>query len=292
MYYVFTDENDMFMDTKNVNKKHEYKFQFQGCKTGLNINKIFDFIIKNQDETARYLKSFYVRIIIKANDSKLNIGYNDKNKISSDKIILSDRYYLYDPMAIKKFNIIIDSKFVQRVCSNGVIEFLEWWKNSGLPLEYDTYALAFASTYGHVNVLEWWKNSGLFLKYDRMSLDWASEKGQVKVLEWWKNSGLELKYDKYVMDNTSYDGHVSVLEWWKNSGLPFEYTRSALRNAFNNGHVSVLEWWKNSGLTLKYDYEEIKDTLYMVDNMTSIGSRENYVKVLEWWENSGLLKNL
>ena len=120
----------------------------------------------------------------------------------NNKVILSDSYNIYNPIIILK---------------------LKLYNNNGL--------IHYASYYGHINVLEWWKNSGLPLKYDQWALHLASQNGHINVLEWWKNSGLELKYDEYALNRASENGQVAVLEWWKNSGLPLKYDTDALNLA-------------------------------------------------------------
>ena len=112
------------------------------------------------------------------------------HKISKfDKIILSDKYYLFYRSNIIKLKHVSDN-YISIACANNDINFLEWLKNSGLPSQFSKRAINNASKYGHIDVLEWWKNSGLELKYSNDALDLASEKGHINVLEWWKNSGL------------------------------------------------------------------------------------------------------
>ena len=63
-----------------------------------------------------------------------------------------------------------------------------------------------ASTCGQVEVLQWWKDSGLELQYDESVLIGASCGGQIAVLEWWQESGLELRYDRLRMRTELHGG--------------------------------------------------------------------------------------
>jgi hypothetical protein len=84
----------------------------------------------------------------------------------------------------------ITSENINQASYNGHINVLEWWKNSGLPLEYDQDIIFYLITKNdQVKALEWWKNSGLTLKNNRLLIFKSTE-----VVEWWKNSGLKLKY--------------------------------------------------------------------------------------------------
>jgi hypothetical protein len=244
MYFVIT------------NKKEQIRYYNFQLKTGLNILNMFNrgrlcyFVdIKNTHDihnTYIYYEDWnWIRPVIFASDAN-TIKYYDKFK--TDKIIMGDRFPLYSLKTIKTFNLNITYDYIMQVCKRGNVDILEWWKNSGLKLEYDKSTLDLASSSGQVKVLEWWKNSDLKLKYTNDALDWASSNGHVEVLEWWKNSGLELKYNTCALDLASSNSHVEVLEWWKNSGLELKYTVNVLDWASRIGHVNVLEWWKNSGL--------------------------------------------
>lgn len=205
MYFIFTDEN--------------YRPETWGRNfiTGLNINKsdsdlrlyILDKLTFNKtiyDDLARF-GYCYLRIVNLQNNDRIMKyphGYKGSSLISmftflSNNVILSDRYYLYDPKTIRKFNIKIDKDYITGACIMRDVKFLEWWKNSGLPL-----------------------------KYDEDLLGWISNDGRVDVLTWWLNSGLPLKYDEYVLDRASECGHMEVLKCWFNSGLPLKYSEEAL----------------------------------------------------------------
>jgi hypothetical protein len=130
---------------------------------------------------------------------KINSGYYIRIVIFhyGDIIILSDRYYLYDTKTIKLFNLYntVNECYIENACVHGNIKFLEWWRNSGLPLKYDKYAINYASENGHIHVLEWWKNSGLKLKYSDRAMLSALQNKHINVILWWFNSGLTLKTD-------------------------------------------------------------------------------------------------
>ena len=267
--------------------------------------------------TLEHLHDFYqygvwLRVVIIPDDA-LMVKDPAGNKWRADKIILGERYPLYDLGTIKKFNLKINEYFICLSSGRGCLDVLEWWlktnneaglelkydwqavnyassesqfkildwwlkahQEHGLELKYSSWAIGDASSNGHVNTLEWWRNSGLDLKYSYIAIDKASANGHINVLEWWKSSKLPMKYGN-VMKYASMNGHVEVLEWWNNSGLDLKYNEHAMEYASRNGHVNVLEWWKNSGLDLKYD-----------ECALFIASCNGHVSVLEWWKNSGL----
>jgi len=282
MFIIKSTENDS-VHIYNTVLPQEMKM-----KTGINIHPsqvqyennfhYFDFL----DHNLSQMNSFYIRFVIVNSSTPVYLhlpGHSIKGNriLSSNKIIVSDKYYLYNPKTITKFNLEVTSKYIDMACYNGCVSFLTWWKNSGLPLHYSQTAIYFATQQGHINVLEWWKNSGLSLKYTESSMNLASEFGKVDILEWWKNSGLELKYTYYAINYASYRGYITTLEWWKNSGLPLKYTENAINWASEHGQVAVLEWWKNSGLELKYNGAALE-----------YASMYGQIAVLEWWSNSGL----
>jgi len=151
----------------------------------------------------------YIRSVILVKDSKISLQdpypkfIRDNGSVWFDKMILGSKYYLGDPNTIRKFNIEVNESYINNICAIGDVKFLEWWKNSGLPLKYDESTMDMASQNGHVNVLEWLKNSGLSLEYERDYYSWDYYTHNVDVLEWWFNSGLEFEF---------------------NSGLEFEFS--------------------------------------------------------------------
>jgi ankyrin repeat protein len=235
MYYILHTENNNIYINFNTIK----------CNSGLlnqiNIdvnNFIYRIVFLQKKIHINIWNDYYIRIVI----------FN-----MCGELILSDRYRVLNSRTIKKFNLEVNSDFISCACVLGDIKFLEWWKNSGLPLEYDESALSIASREGQVNVLDWWLKSNLPLKYDEDALKSASWYGHIHVLEWWKNSGLELKYDETAIDFTAMNGHLDVLKWWKNSGLPLKYTGDALQNAIEGNQYDFIILMKNYGLLPNVD---------------------------------------
>jgi hypothetical protein len=200
----------------------------------------------------KYGLYYYISVMIVPNDRmmELDTSYFTDFYVKG-KIILGDKYYVFDPKTVKKFNLTVDEEYISGACCKGDVKFLEWWFKSGMELKYSKDALTLASWYGHVDVLEWWIKSNLPLKYSVNALNFASRNGHVNVLEWWFKSGLELKYDENALYWASQYGHVDVLEWWINSGLPLQYSEDALDKLFKNGNSDVLKWWEISQLKLK-----------------------------------------
>uniref|UniRef100_A0A6C0E8W8 Ankyrin repeat protein n=1 Tax=viral metagenome TaxID=1070528 RepID=A0A6C0E8W8_9ZZZZ len=199
-------------------------------------------------------------------------------KNSKSKIIKSDKYYLYCPKNIKKFNLKITKEYFLLLCMHNNFNLLSFLVKSGYKLNNIDGLFSWASKFNRIGVLEWLKNSGSKPKY--CCIDDASYYRNIDVLNWWKNSGFPLKYTSSLINYASRYGHINVLEWWKNSGLELKYDEEAIDSASQNGHINVLEWWKNSGLELKYYDEAIDKCRY--------GSCSKCIDVLEWWKNSDL----
>jgi hypothetical protein len=261
-----------------------------------------------------YYSNASLRIAIIPNDGK--IKKQMYNIWATDKIILSESYFLYDINTIKKFNLKITSNYVIQVCKIGNIEILEYLKNMNLLVNnYQTILdldwnwntnLNFNSNDAdnYLKILNWWAKSGLPLQYTEAALHNASMHNNINVLDWWIKSDYPLKYDENAMDLASLYGNVDVLEWWIKSGLELKYSKKALDGASRYDHVNVLTWWKNSGLPLKYSTDaldlasndtivlewwknsglELKYTDYLLNRASILG----YIKVLDWWKNSGL----
>jgi hypothetical protein len=233
MYFLLTDEDDSIplYSLNNAVNCLLFKKVSRDCPDGLFDSNIFshgiiglaDFPVKilscqpNQPiDIFGQNKGFYIgfnckyiRSVILVKDSKISLQdpypkfIRDNGSVWFDKMILGSKYYLGDPNTIRKFNIEVNESYINNICAIGDVKFLEWWKNSGLPLKYDESTMDMASQNGHVNVLEWLKNSGLSLEYERDYYSWDYYTHNVDVLEWWFNSGLEFEF---------------------NSGLEFEFS--------------------------------------------------------------------
>jgi hypothetical protein len=225
MYFIFTDKNDMYYDMyENYDTYQIISINNIGLKTNndkewIKIQKLSLLNNKLQD-------TYYIRSVCIIPDSEYYSTISDcldSMFVINMNIIIGDRYCVYDPLTIKKFNLKVDNNFIEGACKFNNIKFLEWWLKSNLSIKYDLQScLDLASAHGQVDVLEWWQNSGLLSGHN-----------------------IELRLEK-----PNLKGHVNVLEWAKNCGLPLSYGEWCLYDARRN--KSVLEWWLNSGLELKY----------------------------------------
>ncbi|KAF8653283.1 hypothetical protein AX16_003985 [Volvariella volvacea WC 439] len=175
------------------------------------------------------------------------------------------------------------SECIDGASRNGQVASLDWWLDSGLPLEYTEATLEYASARGQIAVLEWWKyqntNRGLPLKIGRV-MDMASTAGQVDILEWWAASQLEFKYDRHALQSASCHGRVEVLQWWLGSGLQLMFDQEALTGATRYNRPEVLEWWDKSGLPIQYRMCDIEEALE-----DAMGGGE---AVRAWWKKKGI----
>ncbi len=251
MYFIFTDKDDniplAYRNYQNEIVRSECKYK---PKPGLNVDKRYKIDLEKYHPPYVYSEYSYLRVAILLNDLySCNLYYyyyefNYYYMIQTNRVLLSDRYYLYDPRTIKKFNIKVNAGFITNACINGAVKFLEWWKNSGLPLKYDKNALYLASSNGHVNVLEWWKNSGLLLQYSQYALNNASLNGHVNVLEWWLKSGL---CDRYILNGAlcyaSANGHIHVIKWFmdNNFKVPLKYRLKVYYNTLKTNMKNVIK---------------------------------------------------
>jgi len=299
----------MYFKVTNEKECHN-GFQYQ---TGLNVlDKPFEpkgscvggglYFTDLENLSKFYSYGVWLRVVIIPEDAMM-VKDPAGDKWRANKIILGDKYPLFDVETIKKFNLKMTEDYVDRASGGGHLDILGWWlrvhNESGLELKYTSNGMEWASKNGHLNVIEWWlrvhNDSGLELKYTSVAIDWASEKGHVSVLEWWlkahQESGLELKYTSYGMDCAAKNGNVSVLEWWlrvhNEFGLELKYSHDAMDLASENGHVNVLGWWLNVhnefGLELKYTCNDV------IDRASLGSSKKNHYEVVSWWWSSGLI---
>jgi hypothetical protein len=294
MYLIITNKKDddwigSFLDLINSFENKSIKLK-PGLNIGqFNINSIK--LLKNL-HNLHYDNMYYIRpvIIMNNNNNIKKVRHRFQSETQIDKIILGNRYCLYDPKTIIKFKLIINEYYIKRLCIYGNVMTLDWLLNNNSYLKCSkyqpicdniTYSVSistYASIYGNPNVLEWWLCSGLPLEYTKMAIHNASIRGHINVLSWWKHSGLPLKYGVDALDYASNNGHIHVLEWWKQSGLELKYSENALESAAHNGYVNVLEWWEKSGSELKYHHTGILANLIRI----------NQVDVFNWIKKLGL----
>lgn len=225
------------------------------------------------------------------------------NSYITNQIIIIKNYYLFDPITINKFNLILGGYGIKRLCELGDLNTLKKWYELGWINNYDESLLDLVSYQGHQHILNWLMGLELKLEYSYMAIDNASYLGHVKVLEWWKNSGLELKYTEAAIDNleSSRNG-INVLNWWVNSGLKLKYTDSAIYYASKYNDLDILKWWFGSGLNLLYTEDSIDSAVFaenidILDAWFESGLPLKYSKpdfystepnIINWWLKSGL----
>ncbi|KAI8806967.1 hypothetical protein BJ742DRAFT_898244 [Cladochytrium replicatum] len=86
---------------------------------------------------------------------------------------------------------------------------------------------------------DWWKSSGLTIDWTSKAMDEASGSGSVEALDW--SSGLELKWTSKSMDDAGANGHLEVLDWWSASGLERKWTSGAMDRASRTRSPRVLD---------------------------------------------------
>jgi len=312
MYFVLTDKNNKYVYDNSIIQNGQVKTNINGLILNSGVNnfkKRVRFIVyKFGDVNFDYFMghNYYIRTINIPNNLILK---KYRNIFILDKLIVSDnKYCMYDPNVVMKFNLNITQHYVMSAIYYGCVDFLEWLKNSGLlPSKFlsITYVRGYnmfeiASEYNQVNVLEWCKKSDIPRNYTEYALYCASLNGNLDVLTWWKNSGLPLKYDSQTIDHISsnimirknkffktwlpssiyidyYDEIVKNLNSFRVSGSGLEYQRTRVESFNNNIRIDVLNWWLNSNLPLKY-----------TENTLDLASFWGYINVLQWWVDSGL----
>uniref|UniRef100_A0A6C0E628 Ankyrin repeat protein n=1 Tax=viral metagenome TaxID=1070528 RepID=A0A6C0E628_9ZZZZ len=195
---------------------------------GLHVSKMKAFMYTTIDQVHYYYDKsscLLLEIVKIPNDAKVDkLKIEQKGEIYlSDKIIVCQKYHLYDIKTAITLNLKITPQYIKNMYNLYTTDVWDELKNSGLKFEYDEFVLNMASRWGHIHILKWFKNSGLPLKYSKEAIDMASKFAQLDVLEWWKNSGLPLKY---TVNSLLFGfGHIDknqqndVITWWKHSGL-------------------------------------------------------------------------
>lgn len=188
---------------------HPYEYMtpritYTTIKTGLNniVSSSSLYCFNNKEINCDY--TGYVRIVLFINKSIIkkdtNNGYGVIAEINT-RVILSDKYFIYNSKNIDRFNLRFSPYHVDRMCLLGDISLLEslwdtWHFGTQYAHTYGKYheyidPFGHASNAGHVNVLEWLKNNE-YLVFDSnyIQLGITSEIFKPNVINWWKNSGL------------------------------------------------------------------------------------------------------
>jgi hypothetical protein len=234
----------LYFKITNENENHQ-GFQY---KTGMNVLE-GSF---NDDEkascvpgglyftTVEHLHHFYhygvwLRVVeLPENDSTFKMVKDPDTRMDkwrANKLILGDRFRLWDLVTVAKFGLRHTEKFF------------------GFLMSVGDYAAA-----------KQWVLSTQNFTYDESSMDNASAARQLDLLHAWKSSGRKPLYSERAMNHASHHGHIDVLNWWKHSGLPLKYTSDALWYPYQGlgsvyGDATVrqtLHWWRDSGLELKF----------------------------------------
>jgi hypothetical protein len=171
--------------------------------------------------TIEYIPKYYylgtiLREIIIPDDSNFQI-INFDDKFRTDKIILGEKYCLFEPETYQRFDLNMEYNIhlINTASANGDINFLIKWEKNNWNLKYSSDAMDLASENGHIDVLEWWKNSGFKLKYTECAFNWANECGQISVLDWWSNNNFEIKCSPKSILAAVKNGHNHIADWWK-----------------------------------------------------------------------------
>lgn len=196
------------------------------------------------------------------------------------------------PSVIKKE---YESAAIDGASRAGFIEVLQWWLDSGLPLQYTERALENASSRGLVDVLEWWHVNNAKLQGTERELPlkvgksiWlAAQCGRAQSIAWWERSGIPYSHEERVATVASQGGHVEVLDlWYSLKGSKMIFDNQVLVGPTKHGHANVLEWWKDAsrkyGLRVEYKTCDIEEA--MEDAVGGGGEGE----VREWWARNGL----
>ena len=102
------------------------------------------------------------------------------DNFKANMIIFKEKYDLKNLKIVNVEKLLNIDKNLLELCiliasKYGIVEILEWFKNSDYEFKYTENAINKASQYGHIQVLEWFKNSGYEFKYDWWAINYASK---------------------------------------------------------------------------------------------------------------------
>jgi len=147
-----------------------------------------------------------------------------RNKCRANKIILGERYSLFEPATYIKLRLDLNNfanreKVMRFATRYGSIQLLEWLCTTYHQI-CNPWVINIASFYGYIHVLDWWLKNGSPLNYNAYAMYYASIRNHIGVLDWWLKSGLELKYDKNAINDVLRENiNPQISVWWENSGL-------------------------------------------------------------------------
>jgi hypothetical protein len=200
----------------------------KSIKSGSLLNGKYYFTNYKNASALEYLEDYYkkyedVRIVSVIIPYDSTVWYHNHELWYSNKIIIGEKYFMYDIKTVKKFNLNLSFHYHMNIIKYNKVNILEYFDRTDFDNSNYYLLSSIASENGCVDVLEWWCKNYKPLRYTKHTLNSASKNGYIHVLDWWKNSGLELKYDEKALLWASENGHQDVLEWWKNSGLSFDF---------------------------------------------------------------------
>lgn len=178
------------------------------------------YFTNNKNIDKYYVYGIYLRVVyLPRDDPEFECVADDNDKWGANKIILSNRYSLFDPVTYDLFGLDMkkNTKLVDKASEVGDIEFLNMWRNSDLfsIIPYSSRAIDHASKNGHVNILKWWFKSGLSLKYTELAFDWACDFGRESVVKLWIDSGFNILWSRYAKEKASENKHNNILNMIK-----------------------------------------------------------------------------
>jgi hypothetical protein len=211
---------------------------------------------------------------------------------TTDKIILREKYCLFEVETIKKLGFKITDDYVSqftesalnnqygfRISNHETVveflnEFLKFCKQSEEPLEnyisYTVFMLDYACKSQNICVLEWMKTNGFFTEQSEETkrslklLMYAFEYNADRVLKWW-----ETEIYPYPTMKPSEELLKNYLCY---------HTTTMIKYACKSENICVLEWMKTNGFFTK---EKVKPL-----ELLNCAYKFNAVRVLNWWETS------